>query len=139
MQLNSFWITGFVDGEGCFSFSIFRNDKMKSGYQIQGEFTVVQHKRSIQLLHAFKTHFKCGTVSVNHGDRYHYRVKNNEHLLQIIIPFFEKYTLCSTKKFELPIFKQLCLDIRDKKHLNLEGFNEMKPLVQKLSELKKTD
>jgi hypothetical protein len=136
MQLNTHWITGFVDGEGCFSFSIFRNILMKSGYQIQGEFVVVQHKRNIQLLYALKEFFKCGTVSVNQMDCYHYRVKNNEHLLLTIIPFFEKYTLCSTKKFELPIFKQLCLDIKSKKHLTPEGFIEMKALVQKLSDIK---
>lgn len=139
MKLNTYWITGFVDGEGCFSFSIFRNISMRAGYQIQGEFSVVQHKRNIQLLYALKDLFKCGTVSVNgsNSEIYHYRVKNNEHLLQIIIPFFEKYTLCSTKKFELPIFKQLCLNIKNKKHLTTEGFNEMKILVEKLSDYKK--
>ena len=136
MQLQHYWITGFVDGEGCFSFSIFRNEGMKSGFQIQGEFSVVQHKRGIQVLHALKDHFGCGVVAINHGDRYHYRVKNNEHLLQIIIPFFEKYPLCTTKKFELSIFKQLCENIRDKKHLNPRGFEEMQLLVQKLSDLK---
>jgi len=74
MQLQNYWISGFVDGEGCFSFSIFRNKGMSS---VQGEFTVVQHKKSIQVLYALKEHFGCGVVAVNHGDRSHYRVKNN--------------------------------------------------------------
>lgn len=64
MKLQHYWITGFVDGEGCFGFSIFRNKGMKSGFQIQGEFTVVQHKRSIQVLHALKDHFGCGVVAL---------------------------------------------------------------------------
>ncbi len=136
MQLQNYWISGFVDGEGCFSFSIFRNKGMSSGFQIQGEFTVVQHKKSIQVLYALKEHFGCGVVAVNHGDRSHYRVKNNKHLLQFIIPFFEKYPLCTTKKFELYIFKELCENIRDKKHLNPKGFEEMRSLVTKLSDLK---
>lgn len=142
MKLQNYWITGFVDGEGCFSFSIFRNEGMESGYQIQGEFTVVQHKRGYQVLHALKDHFGCGVVGVNKtsltkGNILHYRVKNNDHLLQFIIPFFEKYSLCTTKKFELSIFKELCENIRDQKHLNPEGFEEMRLLVTQLSNIKK--
>jgi intein-encoded DNA endonuclease-like protein len=137
MKLHNEWIAGFVDGEGCFSFSIFRNDTMKSKYQIQGEFTVVQHKRDIQVLYALKEHFGCGSVTVNHGDRYHYRVKNLAHLLQVIIPFFEKYPLNTVKKFQLPVFKELCKNLELKKHLTDAGLEEMRLLVKKLSDLKK--
>ena len=79
MHLNVNWIVGFVDGEGCFSFSMVNNKSMKFKYQIQGEFTVVQHKRDIALLYALKEHFKCGSVTVNNGDRFHFRVKNLKH------------------------------------------------------------
>jgi LAGLIDADG endonuclease len=103
IKLHNEWIVGFVDGEGCFSFSIFRNEGMRSGYQIQGEFTVVQHIRDIQVLHALKEHFGCGSVAVNHGDRYHYRVKNLAHLLLIIIPFFERYPLNTQTGY--PVFE----------------------------------
>jgi hypothetical protein len=137
MALSNDWIVGFVDGEGCFSFSLIRNDSLRFGYQIQGEFTVVQHKRDIQLLYELKDFFKCGTVGVNHGDRYHYRVKNLTHFLNIIIPFFEKHNLKTNKKFQLPVFKELCVRLKAREHLTQEGFNEMKLLVKKLSELKR--
>jgi hypothetical protein len=87
---NNHWITGFTDGEGCFSFSIIKNEKMTNKVQIQGEFTVTQHKRNIAVLYSLKKFFKCGSVTVNHGNIYHFRVKNNKHLLNIIVPFFEK-------------------------------------------------
>lgn len=137
MTLSNDWIVGFVDGEGCFSFSLIKNDSLRFGYQIQGEFTVVQHKRDIQLLHKLKTHFKCGSVGVNHGDRYHYRVKNLNDFLNVIIPFFEKHELQTVKKFQLPIFKQICLNLQAKKHLTQEGFDETKKLVKELSDKKK--
>lgn len=137
MTLSPDWIVGFVDGEGCFSFSLIRNDSLRFGYQIQGEFTVVQHKRDIQLLHKLKAHFKCGSVAVNHGERYHFRVKNLEHLLTIIIPFFEKYPLKTNKSLQLPVFKEICLSLQTKQHLTETGFFETKQLVKKLSVLKK--
>lgn len=137
MTLSNDWIVGFVDGEGCFSFSLIKNDSLKFGYQIQGEFTVVQHKRDIQLLHKLKAHFNCGSVAVNHGNRYHYRVKNLEHFLTIIIPFFEKNRLQTIKSLQLPVFKDICLRLNDKQHYTKEGFEEIKLLVKKLSDLKK--
>ena len=86
MMLSDDWIVGFVDGEGCFSYSLLKNDSLSFGYQIQGEFTVVQHKKDIALLYQLKSNFQCGSVAVNHGDRSHWRVKNLDQLLKIIIP-----------------------------------------------------
>lgn len=137
MTLSEDWIVGFVDGEGCFSFSLIRNNSLRSGFQIQGEFTVVQHKRDIQLLYKLKDYFKCGSVSVNHGERYHYRVKNLNHFLTIIIPFFEKYPLQTNKRFQLPVFKEICELLYCKKHLTETGFEEVQLLVKKLSALKR--
>ena len=137
MTLSDQWIVGFVDGEGCFSFSIFKNEKMKNKVQIEGEFNIVQHKRDIKLLYALKKYFKCGTVSLNHNNCYHFRVKNLKDLLEVIIPFFEKYPLKTNKKFELKVFKELCLILKSKEHLNDEGLKNCKLLVKKLSDLKK--
>jgi hypothetical protein len=137
-NLNENWIVGFVDGEGCFSFSLIRNDSLRFGFQIQGEFTVVQHKRDIQLLEKIKDHFGCGSVACNHGDRYHYRVKNLNQLLTIIIPFFEKHQLLTNKKFQLTVFKEICLRLNAKEHFSEQGFATICDLVKELSRLKKS-
>jgi hypothetical protein len=68
---------------------------------------------------------------------YHYRVKNLKYLIEIIIPFFEQYPLQTNKKFELVIFKQLCLKLQQKEHLIDANFEEIQSLVQQLSKLKK--
>ena len=137
MTLSADWIVGFVDGEGCFSFSLLKNKELRFGFQIQGEFTVVQHKRDIQLLYKLKEYFKCGTVAVNHGDRWHFRVKTLEHNLTVIVPFFEKHSLQTNKKFQLPVFKELLLLLQSQRHLTEAGFEEAKVLVEQLSTLKK--
>jgi hypothetical protein len=137
IELDPNWILGFVDGEGCFSFSLIKNDSLRFKYQIQGEFTVVQHQRDIQLLHALKKYFNCGSVGRNHGNRMHYRVKNLDHFLTIIIPFFEKHQLKTVKRLQLPVFKEICLCLKAKQHFNEIGFNDIKTLVKDLSNLKK--
>ena len=47
-RLEPFWVTGFVDGEGCFLVGINRHPEMTAGFQVLPEFTVVQHQRDSQ-------------------------------------------------------------------------------------------
>ena len=67
MNLHAEWITGFVDGEGCFHVGINTNLGLATGFQVLPEFTVVQHERDVQVLHALKAYFGCGVVRLNHG------------------------------------------------------------------------
>src|SRR5437667_421694 len=62
MKLDPGWVTGFVDGEGCFHVGINAHADMAAGYQVLPEFTVVQQAREAQLLHALKAFFGCGVV-----------------------------------------------------------------------------
>ena len=93
MKLDAQWITGFVDGEGCFHVGINSHHEMTAGFQVLPEFTVVQHERDVQILHALKAYFGCGVVRVNHGDRMAYRVRSLKHLLEHIVPFFVEQNL----------------------------------------------
>ena len=42
-NLNPWFITGFVDAEGCFTWGFLKNDKYKRGYQIQAIFKINLH------------------------------------------------------------------------------------------------
>src|SRR5947209_4065311 len=59
------WIVGFVDGEGCFSVSIFKNRTSKSGFQVMPEFVVTQGQKSLNVLEDIKEFFGCGAIFVN--------------------------------------------------------------------------
>jgi len=90
-KLNKNWILGFVDAEGCFFIGINKNKTMKLGEQVLPEFKIVQHNRDIQLLYKIKDFFKCGIIKPNKNKNdviYEYRVRNINHLNNIIIPFF---------------------------------------------------
>ena len=55
MEIKESWITGFVDGDGCFHIQ-------KTQPKIRHKFIVSQHKRSVNTLYALKKKFKCGSV-----------------------------------------------------------------------------
>ncbi len=129
MKLDAEWITGFVDGEGCFHVGINRHLEMTAGYQVLPEFTVVQHERDVQLLHALKGYFGCGVVRSNHGDRMAYRVRGIKHLLEHIIPFFLKYPLKSKKRLDFEKFHQILKMMEVGDHLNPQGIEKIRSVA----------
>ncbi len=126
MKLEPQWIVGFVDGEGCFHVSINRHKEMTAGYEVLPEFTVVQHKRDIQVLYALKEFFGCGVVRVNHDDRMAYRVRDFGQLVNIIVPFFEKHFLKTKKRIDFIRFRRVILRMQKREHLTPEGIEEIR-------------
>jgi hypothetical protein len=57
------WITGFVDGEGCFSIHIVRQPQRtnrrgyKTGFQVAHQFVVTQGAKSVECLHMMQEFF----------------------------------------------------------------------------------
>ena len=133
MQLEAQWVVGFVDGEGCFHVSINPHAEMSIGYQVLPEFTVVQHERDVQILHAMKAHFECGVVRRNHGDRMAYRVRSKEHLLQKIVPFFMKHPLKTKKNVDFLKFRDVLLLMENDAHLTKEGVDKIRTIAGQMN------
>jgi hypothetical protein len=133
MKLDAQWITGFVDGEGCFYVGINPHEEMTAGFQVLPEFTVVQHERDVQVLHALKAHFGCGVVRVNHGDRMAYRVRGIKHLLEHIVPFFVKHPLKTRKNVDFLKFRDVLLLIDAGAHLTVEGIERIRSITSQMN------
>ncbi|OQX26535.1 MAG: endonuclease [Desulfobacteraceae bacterium IS3] len=133
MKLDAQWITGFVDGEGCFHVSVNPHEDMKTGFQVLPEFTVVQHRRDVQVLHALKEYFGCGVVRVNHGDRMAYRVRGKQHLLERIVPFFVKHPLKTGKYVDFKKFRRILLKMGKDEHLTAEGVEEIRTIAAQMN------
>ncbi len=133
MNLDAQWITGFVDGEGCFHVALNANVEMTTGVQVLPEFTVVQHKRDVQVLHALKAHFGCGVVRVNHGDRMAWRVRALEQLLTHIVPFFIKHPLKTGKNVDFLKFRDILLIMQAGGHLTMEGIERIRSIASQMN------
>ncbi|OGK19233.1 hypothetical protein A2799_03065 [Candidatus Roizmanbacteria bacterium RIFCSPHIGHO2_01_FULL_39_24] len=109
-RLNPWWIVGFVDGEGCFSVSRFKNKTCKSGYQILFEFVITQGERSKESLESIKDYFGCGNIYINRRyDNHNYNllrycVRRQNDLKKIVVPFFRKHRLKTTKQQQFESF-----------------------------------
>ena len=134
-RLDPNWIVGFVDGEGCFSISIFKNATTKYGYQVFPEFVVTQGAKSLSVLEEIQTYFGCGKIYENrrtdnhHENLYRYCVRSVNDLQTKIIPFFKKYTLHTAKSQDFLVFCEVMILIENKIHLSLEGIEMIKTLA----------
>ena len=128
------WIVGFVDGEGCFSVSIFKNRTSKNGFQVMPEFVVTQGQKSLSSLEEIKNFFGCGSIFVNrrydnHKENiYRFCVRSLKDLHKIIIPFFKQNQLRTFKRNNFALFCEVVEMMTQRQHLSLEGFEKIRQL-----------
>lgn len=128
------WIVGFVDGEGCFSVSIFKNRTTRSGWQVLPEFVVTQGEKSLSALEEIKTFFGCGRVFVNrrydnHNENlYRYCVRAIKDLREKIIPFFDMNQLRTAKRKDFEMFKTAVELMSQNIHFTQEGIERLRTL-----------
>lgn len=103
-------LTGFVDAEGNFYFSIVRS-KINLNYTgVNFNFNITQEKSEIDFLNNLVKFFGCGNVFTNNKGGGSFVVSNKKDLMNKIIPFFEINQLQTIKQFSFLRFKK-ALDI----------------------------
>ena len=142
------WVIGFVDGEGCFSINFIRQPERhnrkgyKTGIQVAHEFAVTQGAKSIDCLHKLNEFFAIGSVLVNtrhdnHKENlYRYVVRRRSDLLQVVIPFFERHQLQTSKRLDFEKFAECVrrMDVND--HLTREGLIGIAETAQTMNRCK---
>jgi hypothetical protein len=79
------------------------NSTMRLGYQVLLEFSIIQSTRDLNLLSIMAAeYFGCGVVKPNDKakTKYQFLVRNQSDLTNIIIPFFDKYSLLTQKRLD---------------------------------------
>jgi LAGLIDADG endonuclease len=119
------YISGYVDGEGCFAVSVNRNPTCRSGYQLVPEFHVSQNGDRAQVLELIRERFgRCGYIKSNgKKDRaLVYVVRRREDLLERVIPFFERSPLLSSKHGDFEKFAAIVRSMALGHHRTSGGF-----------------
>jgi hypothetical protein len=131
-RLDPRWVTGFVDGEGCFHISINKQPKMSMGWQVLPEFRIVQHSRDEALLNELQRFFQGGKVVVNHSTRKELRIRKLKELRKMIA-IFERYPLMTRKSKDFEVFREI-LNMMDRhEHLTKKGLEKIANLCWKMN------
>lgn len=123
-KLNSKYITGFIDGEGCFTLSIYKDNKYKLGWNVIPSFQVESHTRDLDLLKKVQDYFGLGRIKIlkeNGRNSAMFIVTKIKDLNDVIIPHFIKYPLLTQKQADYELFKLVVDIINNKEHLSEQG------------------
>ena len=99
--LNPYYITGFVDAEGCFTTSIFKDSRagrwnMQSSstkWQVKPIFSISLHNKDIKILDAIQRTWGVGKIYTHGKDSVVYRVSSLKNLRVILNHFWLRYNI----------------------------------------------
>ena len=131
-ELNPWFITGFADAEGCFSFGIKPDAKSKLKWRTSPLFVIKLHIKDIALLELIKKSLKVGKIRTNGINSVQYVVESVKEL-QVIIDHFYKYPLVTEKVSDFIIFKECFELIKQREHLTEKGLIKLIGLKSSLN------
>ena len=142
------WVLGFVDGEGCFSIGFVRQPDRperrgySTGYQVLHRFVVTQGARSVSSLEEIKDFFGVGRIFENkrydnHKEHlFQYQVGRRSDLTDVIIPFFRRHQLRTSKQHDFEKFAR-CMEVVDaNRHLTRKGLIEIATIAETMNHRK---
>ena len=122
----NYWISGFVTVEGCFFVKTSKSKTHKLGLSVGINFIVVQNIRDMNLMEEIKSTLGCGTITINESSAIiRYTVSKLSDIQNIIIPFFDKYSLIGDKVKNFEDLKKVSDLMVNKSHLTEEGLNKI--------------
>jgi hypothetical protein len=122
--ISPWFITGFFDGEGCFS--VYLRNKSKGSTYCEARISISLHKKDLETLKCIKAYFNGKGSIVKHGeDSLQYVITSIDQLSTLVIPHFDNYPLISKKYADYLLFKKAVHLIRNKEHLSIEGLQEI--------------
>src|ERR671925_2319050 len=120
------YLSGYVDGEGCFCVSMNRSNRHKFGWEIRPSFSVSQNSDRAEVLEMLKQYFACGTIRPDRSDKtLKYEIRSLADLVERVIPHFEENPLFSNKQHDFELFAKICRLMYQGEHLTEVGFQEI--------------
>jgi len=124
-SLHPWFITGLTDAEGCFMINILKAPNMKVGWRVQPVFQIGLHAKDENLLKEIKAFFEDqGFLTKINNNSLIYRLFSIE-MLEKVINHFDSYPLQTKKRADFELFKSVVMLVKSKKHLSIEGLQEI--------------
>jgi hypothetical protein len=143
---NPFWVAGFISGDGSFNLIIRPRKHPIRGLvgTVNLNFEVCLNVRDEEVIKGLFAYFKSLGVKVSNSltvgsVKIYYPIYKKEKsvtlflrrfpdIVNIIIPFFYKYSILGVKSLDFSDFKKVAEIVKNKGHLNAEGFEAIKKI-----------
>jgi hypothetical protein len=120
------YISGYVDGEGCFTVSISPRPTLLVGWEVRPSLSVSQNGDRSEVLLEIQQYFRCGTLRPDRSDRtLKWEVRSLPLLVARVIPHFRQYPLLSGKRQDFELFADICQRMAEGQHRSVTGLCEI--------------
>ena len=123
-KLSPYFITGFSDGEGCFSCSMVENKKLKVGWRVQPSCQIKLHARDLPVLVLIKKFLDAGNISNAGHSAVQFRVQSPKELKKIQ-KFFKQFNLITRKRADFVLWCKILKLIIKGEHLTIDGLRKI--------------
>ncbi len=133
MDLNSY-ISGFVDGEGCFCVSFQPSERHRFGWEVRPSFSVSQNADRAELLYMIQKRWECGYIRPDRSDKtIKFEVRNVRDLVVKVLPHFRAFPLVSSKQADFDRFARICELVSEERHLEQDGLEEIVRIAMEMN------
>ena len=112
-SLDNSWLTGFTDGEGCFTCSINKDKGFSFNFNISQKW-----EQNVVILEHLCVLFNGGIVSKHTMDNVNEYRLGGLHNCKNVFPYFDNYPLITKKSASYTAWKEIHLDLLNKHHLD---------------------
>jgi hypothetical protein len=128
------YISGFVDGEGCFAVSIAPRPTLVVGWEVRPSLSVSQNGDRSEVLLDIQRYFECGTLRPDRSDRtLKWEIRSLPLIVDRVIPHFRRYPLLSGKHRDFELFASICERMVRGEHRHAPGLREIVRLAGQMN------
>jgi LAGLIDADG endonuclease len=128
------YISGFVDGEGCFCVSFQPSQRHRLGWEVRPSFSVSQNADRAELLTVIQKLWGCGFIRPDRSDKtLKFEVRNVRDLVEKILPHFRTHPLASSKQRDVERFDRICVLVTEGRHQTREGLEEIVRIAMEMN------
>nr|ATI20254.1 LAGLIDADG endonuclease [Juglanconis oblonga] len=131
ISINPWFLSGFIDGEGCFRISLTKVNRAL-GWRVQLFFQINLHVKDRALLEKIRDFLGVGNIHDSGKNLIQYRIQTSDELA-VLINHLKNYPLVSQKKADYELFKKAYELVIKKEHLNSKGLLEIVALKSSLN------
>ena len=134
--LNNYWISGFIDAEGCFSVSLFKRKAMTLGYQVKLRFMIDQKdslENMIFIKNKLNLHLTHRKLKNNDTSSMH-RIESNSLIkIPLIKKYLDTFPLKTKKRESFNKWVTVYELVKMNSHLTHEGLLEIRKLSKQIN------
>ncbi len=124
------YLSGFFDGEGCFSISLSPRSKLRVGWEVRPSISASQNEERSEVIRLTQAYFDCGTIRRDSGDHtVKWEVRSLAVLRERVNPHFRAWPMLSAKQHDFEQFDDVCKRMELGDHLNAAGLSEIVMIV----------